>query len=252
MAIVETKSIIKLIKDNNLLDSSYDESRLENDINTTFLPINYTNASELIKLIPAITPAQIKNRSDLNALVIDAKEAKEKLDKYKKYDETLCLKSVEDIKPDANYIIARIEYCKRFGYPYCDDNGEVYSEVIHSPSYLRRFQKTINRKFNLDYVGEYDYILEDLDDDKVSELIALIQNISIRCFHKLCLVTEQFEKEIEHILSTEDIDIKNLVLRSFRKLKNEYENQFIDTDLINVNYNFGNEDLTMDRRNGQR
>ena len=70
MAIVETKSIIKLIKDNNLLDSSYDESRLENDINTTFLPINYANASELVKLIPAITPAQIKNRSDLNVLVI--------------------------------------------------------------------------------------------------------------------------------------------------------------------------------------
>lgn len=253
MAVVESKSIIKLLKDNNLLSDSYDESRLENDINTTFVPINYANVSELIKIIPAITPAQIKNLSDLNALSLKVDKAEEYLKTYRDFDETLLLKSVKDIAANAHVVIAKIIYCRNYGYPYCDDNGEIFSEVIYDLSYLRRFKKhVLNKGIDLYYADDYRLLTDDLEEDKLSELIALIQTKSLKYFHKLVSITEQNEKYFESLLEQENTDINSIAYIAFSTLKNNPDNSFIDLDLINNTYNFANNDFTMDRRNGQR
>ena len=249
MAVVEANSIVNLLENSGMLSNTYSKEQLKNDLNTSFYKIEYENVSEIIKYIATTTSAPIKNRHDLNVFTLDVKQAKLRSDVYKKYDETLSLKSVDDFKYDPELVVAKIEYCKKYNYPYCDENGVLFDEVVtefESGSYLRKFYDLYKEKYNNNYMIEYKDILEDETEDKTSEFYGLIQTNSFKFFHKLCFISSNFEETISPILNNENIDINNKLYSAFCNLK--ANNPFIDTDLISFTFNHD----SYDRRNGQR
>ena len=249
MAVVEANSIVTLFESNGMLSKSYNVDDLKNDLNTLFPSFDYANISEVIKYIATTTSAPIRNRHDLNVLTLDIKSAKQRSYAYKQFDETLSLSSVDEFKYDPDLVIPKIKYCKIFGYPYCDDNGVLFKEVVHefeSGSYLRRFFDIAKKKYNNGYFNGYEYVLENIEEDKVSEFYGLLQSNSIKYFGKLCFINKDFENRILPILEDDNFDINAKMFSAFSMLKKE--NPFIDLDLIK--FSIHNDDY--DRRNGQR
>ena len=124
--------------------------------------------------------------------------------------------------------------------PYCSDDGQIYEEVsqdsILSKSYLKRFYTIYFKK----YFGksdeskdkEYNYILEGIENDPLSELFSKIQNTSQRLYGRFVEMTDEFEESMKITLQTngELINQNDLLRAAFSKLRDN--NPFINQEDI--------------------
>lgn len=257
MAVVSNVAVINLLSDNGLLAPSYSKEKALSDLSSSLIgtrTFDDEDINETIKLLPTMTSAKIKNASDLNAVVsLNKDEIIERSELYKSYDETLSLGAPKDLATDPRFLIAKLEYCKKTDYPYCDDTGRIYEEVsqdsLKSLGFLERFYTLYHKKYDMSKPNEYNHIIEGAEDDRISNIFSKIQNSSLMLFNKFVNIPKEFEKGIEQILANDELSIKDILFLSFSSLKQA--NPFIDAERIQST--FMQHDAREEfRRNGQR
>lgn len=245
MAVIGNKRVIDLLYDNDLLAPSYSKEKALSDLNSHFIGVlsefEEEKLNQLIVLLPEISQAKISNYSDLISFLSSTpEELSIRKNVYRSYDENLKLKTVKDIATNPAFIATKINYCKMFGYPYCSDDGQIYEEVsqdsILSKSYLKRFYTIYFKKYfeksDESKDKEYNYILEGIENDPLSELFSKIQNTSQRLYGRFVEMTDEFEESMKITLQTngELINQNDLLRAAFSKLRDN--NPFINQEDI--------------------
>ncbi len=249
MAVIGNKRVIDLLYDNDLLAPSYSKEKALSDLNSHFMGVlsefEEEKLNQLIVLLPEITQAKISNYSDLISFLSSTpEELSIRKNVYRSFGENLKLKTVKDIATNPAFIATKLNYCKMFEYPYCSDDGQIYEEVsqdsILSKSYLKRFYTIYFEKYFKKYFGksdeskdkEYNYILEGIENDPLSELFSKIQNTSQRLYGRFVEMTDEFEESMKITLQTngELINQNDLLRAAFSKLRDN--NSFINQEDI--------------------
>lgn len=238
MAVVSNVAVINLLSDNGLLAPSYPKEKALSDLSSSLIStttFDDEDINETIKLLPTMTSAKINNASDLNAVVsLKKDEIVERSELYKSYDETLSLGAPKDLATEPKFLIAKLEYCKKTGYPYCDDNGRIYEEVsqdsLKSLGFLERFYSLYHKRYDLSKPNEFNHIIDGVEDDRMSNLFSRIQNSSLMLFNRFVDIPKEFEADIKDALQNEDMPLKQLLFISFSKLKPA--NPFIEAERI--------------------
>ena len=145
MAQCSATEICNVLNENCLLDPSYLD-RCASDIESYYpfrllLDKGIGSITEIVKTIAKLTSGKINHRGKLCVLTNNNTKLKELKEELENFDPSINFKSIENINLDNNEIIARLNWAKKYGFPYVDANSAILKDVFETGenSYLRNY-----------------------------------------------------------------------------------------------------------------